>query len=105
MIVPEFEKRPYESCFLAANFANVMDTSVETIVLGSSSVVALDSAGDVDNTVLNIGTLAIEDITKLKVRILAGVEALSPYSYIFKIITSQNNKWEKDIQMSVEDLK
>ena len=104
MIFPEFKKQPFEQFFLAADFVNVMDTSVETIVLGSSSITAVDSDGTTDNTVFDVGSLAIEDLTKLKVRVYAGLESLSPYKFTFKIVTSQNNKWEKDLAMSVEDL-
>ena len=104
MIVPEFKKQPFEQFFLGAEFANVLDTDIEAINLSSSSVVAIDSAGDTDNTVLDIGSKALETDTILKVRILAGTEALSPYKFTFRIVTDQNNKWEKDISMSVEDL-
>jgi hypothetical protein len=104
MIVPEFKKQPYEQFFLAANFANVMDTDVEDIDLANSTVVAEDVSEDTDNTVFDIGSKAIEEDTKLKVRILAGTEAKSPYKFTFRIVTTQNNKWEKDISMRVEDL-
>ncbi len=104
MMVPQFTKQPYESCFLAADFDNVMDTDVEDIDLANSTITAIDVSGDTDNTVLNIGTKAIESSTKLKVRILDGTEAKSPYKFTFRIITTANNKWEKDISMKVEDL-
>jgi len=104
MLVPEFTKQPYESCFLAADFVNVMDTDVEDIDLVNSTITAIDVSGDTDNTVLNIGTKAVEDDTKLKVRILDGTEAKSPYKFTFRIITTQNNKWEKDVSMKIEDL-
>ena len=104
MIVPEFKKQPYEQFFLGAEFANVIDTDVEDIDLPNSTIVAVDSAGDVDSTVLDIGSKAIETDTIMKVRITAGTEVLSPYKFTFKIVTTQNNKWEKDISMSVEDL-
>ena len=104
MIVPEFTKQPFEQFFLAANFANVMDTDVESIDLASSTVTAVDVTGETDNTIFDIGTKAIESDTKLKVRIYAGTEAKSPYKFTYRIITTQNNKWEKDISMKVEEL-
>jgi hypothetical protein len=104
MLVPEFKKQPYEQFFLAANFANVMDTDVENIDLSNSTVIAEDVSGDADNTVFDIGSKAIESDTKLKVRIYAGTEAKSPYKFTFRILTTQNNKWEKDVSMSVEEL-
>ena len=104
MIVPEFKKQPYEQFFLTANFANVMDTDVEDIDLTNSTVIAVDVSGDADNTVFDIGSKAIESDTKLKVRIYAGTEVKSPYKFTFRIITTQNNKWEKDISMRVEEL-
>ena len=104
MIVPEFAKQPFEQFFLAADFVNVMDTDVEDIDLTNSTVTAVDVSGDTDNTVFDIGSKAIDSDTRLKVRIYAGTEAKSPYKFTFRIITTQNNKWEKDISMRVEDL-
>jgi hypothetical protein len=104
MIVPEFKKQPWEQFFLGAEFANVLDTDVENIDLANSTITAVDVSGDTDNTVLDIGSKALESDTILKVRISAGAEAKSPYKFTFKIVTTQNNKWEKDISMSVEDL-
>ena len=104
MIVPEIKKQPFEQFFLGAEFANVIDTDVEAIVLGTATIVAVDSAGNPDTTVLDISSKAIESLTILKVRVTAGTEALSPYKFTFKIITDQNNKWEKDITMIVEEL-
>jgi hypothetical protein len=104
MIVPEFKKQPWEQFFLGAEFANVMDTDVEDIDLSNSTVTAVDVSGDADNTVFDIGSKAIESDTILKVRVTAGTEAKSPYKFTFRIVTTQNNKWEKDISMNVEDL-
>jgi hypothetical protein len=104
MLVPQFKKQPYESCFLAADFVNVMDTDVEDIDLANSTITAVDVSGDPDTTVFDIGTKAVESNTKLKVRIMDGTEAKSPYKFTFRIITTQNNKWEKDISMKIEDL-
>jgi len=104
MLVPEFRKQPYEQFFLAADFYKVMDTDLEDIDLTNSTVVAEDVSGDLDDTVFDIGSKAIESDTRLKVRVYAGTEAKSPYKFTFKIVTTQNNKWEKDISMRVEDL-
>jgi hypothetical protein len=104
MLVPEFRKQPYEQFFLAADFVKVMDIDLEDIDLSNSTIVAVDVLGDADNTVFDIGSKAIESTTKLKVRIYAGTEVKSPYKFTFKIVTTQNNKWEKDISMRVEDL-
>jgi len=49
MMVPQFTKQPYESCFLAADFDNVMDTDVEDIDLANSTITAIDVSGDTDN--------------------------------------------------------
>jgi len=104
MIVPEFKKQPFEQFFLGAEFANVMDTDVEDIDLANSTITAVDVSEDVDNTVFDISSKAVESDTILKVRVYAGTEAKSPYKFTFRIITTQNNKWEKDISMSVEEL-
>jgi len=104
MIVPEFKKQPFEQFFLGAEFANVMDTDVEDIDLANSTIIAVDVSEDPDNTVFDISSKAVESDTILKVRISAGTEAKSPYKFTFRIVTTQNNKWEKDISMVVEEL-
>lgn len=104
MLVPRFKKQPYEQFFLGADFVNVLDTDVEDIDLANSSVTAVDVSGDTDNSVFDVSSLAVESNTILKVRIYAGTEAKSPYKFTFRIVTTQNNKWEKDIQMEVEEL-
>ncbi|MHA2065073.1 MAG: hypothetical protein ACXABY_11920 [Candidatus Thorarchaeota archaeon] len=103
MIIPEFTKQPYEDFFIDANFEDVIDTDAENIVLGSSSVTAVNISGDEDVTVFDDATLVVQSLTKLAVRIKAGIEAKSPYKFTFKIVTSLNNKWEKDVFMKVEE--
>jgi len=104
MIVSEFKKQPYEQFFLGADFSNVIDTTSESIVLATSTIIGVDVSGDADATVFDISSKAIEDDTILKVRVYAGTEAKSPYKFTFRIITTLNNKWEKDILMKVEEL-
>lgn len=104
MLVPEFQKQPYEQFFLGAEFANVIDTDLEDIDLPNSTITAIDVSEDTDDTVLDIGSKAVESDSILKVRVTAGTAAKSPYKFTFRIVTTLNNKWEKDINMVVEDL-
>jgi len=104
MLIPEIRKQPYERFYLGADFVNVIDTDVESIVLASSTIEAVDGLGEVDNTVFEVATKTVESDTILKAVVLAGTEVKSPYKFTFRIITTANNKWEKNISMDVEDL-
>lgn len=103
MIVPETPKQPYESFFLGADFVNVIDTDLENIDLDNSTVIVTDGSGESDSDVYESATLSVEDDTILKVRVKDGVEVSSPYKFSFRIITTDANKWEKDILLKIEE--
>ena len=104
MILGRFTKQPYEEFYWGADFNEVVDTDNESILLGSSSIVAVDTADTEDDTVYYIGTLVIINSTILAVRVKAGIAASSPYKLTYKIVTSAGNKYEKDILMTVEEV-
>ncbi len=100
--VPETEKQPWESFVIAGEFTNNM-TASETITLGSSSVTIVDANGE-DKTADMISSPQVISRTKLAARLSGGTADLSPYKVTFKILTSDLNKWEKDVQIRVLDL-
>jgi len=104
MIPGRFSKQPYEEFFWGADFSDVLDTDNESILLASSSIAAVDSTGETDDTVYYLATLMIVSLTILAVRVKAGTAALSSYKLTYKITTSSGNKYEKDVFMSVLDV-
>ena len=104
MIPGRFTKQPYEEFYWGADFSDVLDTDNESIVLGSSSITAVDISGTTDITVYYSGTLVVVSNTLLAVRVKAGEEGLSPYKLTYKIETTAGNKYEKDVLMTVEEV-
>jgi len=102
MALENFTKQSYESMIISANFENNMETD-ETLVLASCEVTAADVDGaDASSTVLGSGSKAVSG-SALQIRVQAGSEASSPYKITFKALTSLNNKWEKDVQMTITE--
>jgi len=98
-----FSKQIAEEFTIGADFANALDSG-ESIVLGSSSVVAEDvNEAVATDDVITSGSITVSG-TKLKVRIEGGTVALSPYKLTFLIVTSLNNIYEKDVLMTVLDI-
>jgi len=100
MTIGYFTKQSSETFFISADYEDVLETD-ETITALSSSVVAEDMAGlDVTADVLAAGSIAV-DGSKLKIKVKAGTETLSPYKITFIAVTSLNNTWEKDVSMDI----
>lgn len=96
-------KQPNESFPVYADFVNVLATG-ETLVIGSSSVTVLNSAG-MDVTTDICQGLSVFGTTKLKTLLKkAGTEAASPYKITFIAKTSLNNEYEIDGKIRVVDL-
>ena len=96
-------KQPNESYPVFADFVNVLATG-ETLVIGDSSVVVLNSAGADVTTDLCQG-LSVSDTTKLKTLLKkAGTEAASPYKITFSAKTSLGNTYEIDGKIRVVEL-
>lgn len=104
MALEDFSKQPYETFPIDADFVNVL-VDEETIILASSDVSALKSDGSTDATsiVLTVAQKAV-DGSALQIRVKAGVVADSPYKITFRAVTSNNNKYEKDVEMTIEEL-
>jgi len=96
-----FEKQPAETFTIAGDFVNVLETD-ETITGGSSSVVAEDVNGDSATSIVLDGALSI-DTTRIKIKVKAGAEDLSPYKITFVAVTSLANAFEIDVFMNVLD--
>jgi len=107
----KFKKQISEEFFAHGSILNVQEDD-ETIVLGTSSITAVDNvATDATTDVLEGGTEELRDDPDgsftnnvLAMRVKAGTEALSPYKITFKIVTSKGNKYEIDIQMTIKEL-
>ena len=99
MGLENFKKQPYEEFLIAGDYVNVLNSG-ETLVLGSSSAAASDSAGnDQTSVVLDVSTLAVSG-SQLKVKVRAGVTG-ETYKITFKTTTSLGYKWEIDVNMRV----
>ncbi len=103
MGISKFKKQAYESFPTYGNFENVLMTG-ETIVVGSSAALCVDADGnDVSTTVLDPSSLQVQG-GKLVVRCRDGSESASPYIITFRIYTTDNNKYETDLQMTIKEI-
>ncbi len=103
MALDDFSKQPYETFPIEADFVNVL-ADEETITLATSDVSAKKSDDtDATSDVLTVAEKAV-DGSALQIRVKAGVAADSPYKITFRAVTSDNNKYEKDVEMTVEEL-
>jgi hypothetical protein len=94
-----FWKQPDEKFYVAADFVDMLQTG-ESIVLGSSTVTAIDvDDSDATTDIVETSTLTLQDTTKLSVQIKAGVVANSPYKLTYKAVTDSNNILEVDVEM------
>ena len=104
MIPGRFSKQPYEEFYWGADFSDVIDTDNESIILGSSSITAVDVTEETDETVYYEATLTVVSNTILAVRVKAGEAGASPYKLTYRIETTVGNKYEKDVLMTVKDV-
>lgn len=105
------DKQPSEEFFIAGSILKVQ-TDTETIVVGTSTVTALDNEDqDVSATFLDQGTIVVGDDPKgafsdnqLSMRVRAGEAAKSPYKVTFFMVTTEGNKWEVDRIVEVAEI-
>lgn len=98
-----FKKQSYEKFGVEGDFSKVLATG-ETLVLGSSVVIAEDKDGnDMSTTVLNQASLSVVG-AKLVIQCKAGVATESPYKITFRTVTSANNQFEVDARMKVKEI-
>lgn len=99
------KKQPYEAYFVYGDFAPVMDDA-ETIDIFTATAVDKDGA-DATADVLESGSIQVgtdDNVHKVFVRIIDGVNSLSPYKFTIKIETSTGNKWEIDGIIKVKEI-
>jgi hypothetical protein len=103
------EKQPFESFFIGASIYVVQEVG-EVILAGLSTVTATDFNGnDVSDTVLDQDSIVVGDDARggagnvLKIRIQDGDQESSPYHVSFKMMTDQDNKWEVDVPLWIEE--
>lgn len=102
MAIHRFEKEPWESYLISGDFQNVIEDSGESIVLGSSTVTAVDKDGtDASADILDGAPSTLGDY--LTIRVKEGTLANSPYEITFRITTTLGNKWEMDVEMVMID--
>ncbi len=109
-MISHFQKQSWESFFILVDFNQVIDSS-DSLILSACEVHAWDSAQVlVDSIVLSLSSLSLGDSTKggtnntLKILILAGEEANSPYTITFYGKTVLGLQWEKDTIMRIKEI-
>jgi hypothetical protein len=95
----KFEKQPYEKFYISVNFADVLE---EAEAISSAVCSAVDRTDAADSGVFD--GEPVVDGTLVKIRVLAGEVAKSPYKITFRIVTWAGNQWEHDVQMKVREI-
>lgn len=111
MYSESFAKQPNEEFYIYGSILLNQDAD-ERIVVASSSVSAVDAAGDdataivLDATTKQIYTDPQGSYTRnaLAIRVQAGTEALSPYKITFLLVTNKGNTYEQDVRMAVRNV-
>jgi len=100
-----FTKQPSEKFTVYGDFINVLATG-DTIVLGSSSVTIIDSAGvDVTDTIMVVASVAVSvaNPSRLTCMVDGGTESASPYKITYFITTAAGEEYEVDQFMEIVD--
>lgn len=95
-------KQPWEYLPITMDFAENMGDG-ESIILGSSSVTAINTETEEDETSnLIVDDLSIIDSTTMKVTIFGGISGKN-YKASFKAFISTSKKLEEDLIFDVKD--
>jgi hypothetical protein len=105
-------KQIYERYYISGSILGVQENVNEKIVLGSSTVAAIDNAGDdVSTTLLEQATKRLDNDPKglyignmLSIRVRGGDPDLSPYQVTFKMETNYGNRFEADMRVGVGEI-
>ena len=106
-------KQPYEKFPIAADFTDDLEPVGETIVLGSSEVLAFDKDGNDSGIALVLSDKALatnpdrdDAMTdgSLQIVVAVGLVTESPYNLSFRIETNTGMKYEKDVKLKVKEL-
>jgi hypothetical protein len=109
MSIESFEKQTWEEWPVYGSILNVQNET-ETVVLGSSSVSAMDKDGNnVSSTFLDQGSKALGDDpdgaytdNMLGMKCRDGEISKSPYYITFYMVTSEGNKYEVDVKVKIK---
>ncbi len=106
----EFEKQSREVFPIYGSIINVQEAD-ETVVLNSSTVVAMDKDGKDAGEILNQATKTLGDDpdasyseNMVGIKVQNGSQAKSPYYITFLMVTSAANKYEVDVKMKVKEV-
>jgi hypothetical protein len=107
----DITKQGYEEFRIDVDFGANMAAD-ETLVLADCEIEAVDVDGEdaltdvVDDSTLAVitGWESLKAEAGLQVLIKGGDEDVSPYKITFKAVTSEDNKWEKDIFMKIKEI-
>ena len=102
MALESFEKQISEEFTISGGISDVAITG-ETVILAGSSVSATDKDGTDASSAVLYGSNISVSTTFLKVKVKAGTVALSPYKITFKMVTSEDNLYEKDVLMYIKE--
>lgn len=105
----EFEKQSREIFPIYGSILNVQEES-ETVVLGTSTITAMDKDGKDAGEVIDQSSKILasdpdgsytDNLLGVKVR--DGSQAKSPYYITFLMFTSNGNKFEVDVKMKIKE--
>jgi len=104
-----FEKQSREVYPIYGSIINVQESD-ETVVLGSSTVTAMDKDGKDAGEVLNQAAKTLGDDPSgsysdnmLGIKVRNGEQTKSPYYITFLMVTSAANKYEVDVKMKIKE--
>ena len=109
MSIEEFEKQSWEKWPVWGSIINVQEAT-EKVVLGSSSVFAMDKDGNnVSSTFLDQSTKVLGDDpdgdytdNMLGMKCQNGDLSASPYYITFYLVTDQANQYEVDVKVKIK---
>lgn len=91
-----FTKQIYEEFPIYVDFGENLATAE---IISTHAVTAVDNTGTAITTIL--GTTAIVGTDQVSAIVKAGTVPLSPFTLLFKIVTSTGAKWQFDVEMFV----
>lgn len=112
MAIVKTTKQGWEEYFIAGSIINVQKDGTEKVVLGTSSIEAIDKEGsDALATIVDVATKKLDDDpdgsyteNMLSVKCKAGLESGSPYVVTFKMTTTEGQKWETEMQIVIKEI-
>lgn len=111
-VIAKTEKQIYEEYYIAGSILNVQKDGTEKCVLATSEIEAIDNNGDdALAAIIDLPTKKLDNDpdgsytdNMVSVRVKAGTEALSPYIVTWKMPTTEGNKWETEMRVTIKEL-